>query len=119
MREQHDHSTADVFQTPRERRDDGMQRAVDHADHVEPTWSTMASDMLAEFLEMTPVAAKTGFLTEFFLDFARSRSLPDPPDRRAFGAVMNRAARKGLIVKSGYAEDRFCSPKTVWRKAIP
>lgn len=35
----------------------------------------------------------------------------------AIGAIIQRAARAGLIVKAGYREDKFCSPKTLWRRA--
>ena len=88
-----------------------------HADCVSHAWSALAYQMLNHFMEMNPVAARNGFLTELYLEFASSRGLPEPPDRRAFGAVINRAVRNGLIVKSGYREDRFCSPKSLWRKA--
>ena len=35
--------------TPAERRDDGMQRAVDHADAVVHSWSDRAGELLLEY----------------------------------------------------------------------
>ena len=97
----------------RVRRDDGIQRAVDHADRVSHAWSVLAYQTLIEYIRYTD----TYFLAEDFTGYALARHVPKPPDNRAFGAIIQRAARAGLIVKAGYREDRYCSPKTLWRRA--
>lgn len=105
----------DLFATPQARRDDGMRRAEEHADRVTHAWSALAYGFVHQY-----VAGLSGadvFITEKLVEAARAAAIPDPPDARAWGSIINRAARNGLIVKSGYAEDRFCSPKTVWRRA--
>jgi hypothetical protein len=45
-----------------------------------------------------------------------SDKLPDPPDGRAWGAVMQRARRAGYIRKVGYreAQSSNLSPKVLW-----
>ena len=101
----------------RVRRDDGIQRAVDHADRVSHAWSVLAYQELVRFLNLNPVCARDGFLAQEYVASARLHKIPEPPDRRAFGAIIQRAARAGLIVKAGYREDKFCSPKTLWRRA--
>ena len=96
----------------RVRRDDGMKRAVDHADRVSHAWSVLAYQMLIDYLRYDGP-----FLAEEYVAWAKDGGIPDPPDNRAFGAIIQRAARAGLIVKAGYREDRYCSPKTLWRRA--
>jgi hypothetical protein len=95
------------------RRDDGMTRAVEHADAVEPDWSTRAYVCLAEFCRERGALT---FLTEDVRAFALNRNLPPPPDGRAWGAVIQRAAREGLIVRMGYAAAKSSnlSPKVLW-----
>jgi len=60
------------------------------------------------------------FLGEDVRNFAHEQGLQLPPDNRAWGGVMIRAARAGLIKKNGY---RVCknrkahnSPMTIWQK---
>lgn len=104
--------------TATERRDDGIARAVDHADRVSHAWSVLAYQTLIEYLNFTHnvVGDDLAFLAEDFTGYALARHVPKPPDNRAFGAIIQRAARAGLIVKAGYREDRYCSPKTLWRR---
>lgn len=97
--------------TATERRDDGMRRAVDHADRVSHAWSVLAYQFVQHYL-----AYDGPFLAEELVRAAYDYGIPEPPDARAWGAIMNRAARAGLIVKAGYREDRYCSPKTLWRR---
>ena len=102
----------------RVRRDDGMKRAVDHADRVSHAWSVLAYQTLIDYLNYrNNTGTDAGFLAEDFTGYALARRVPKPPDNRAFGAIIQRAARAGLIVKAGYREDRYCSPKTLWRRA--
>lgn len=81
-------------------RDIGIQRAVEHADAEIPSWSDIAFDNLRMFLRYAP---DSQFMGEDVRGYATTRGLPDPPDKRAWGAVMLRAARAGLIRKIGYA----------------
>lgn len=96
----------------RARRDDGIDRAGEHAGAV---WKRRATGYLLEYLA-TPFRC-TIFLAEDVREFAKG--LEDPPDPRAWGAVFRDAARKGLIVKMGYmpAKSSNLSPKVAWRAA--
>jgi hypothetical protein len=94
------------------RRDSGMQRAAEHAEAVIDGWQEKASEQLRIY-----VASRLGapFLAEDFVSWSRYR-VPAPPDGRAFGAVLKRAARSGWITKQGYAPAKSSnlSPKVLW-----
>ena len=97
-------------------RDDGIARALAHADDVTPTWATVAAGYLALFARR-----KTEFMAEDVRAHAESHGFAVPPDCRAWGKVVREAARAGLIVRTGYAPNKdpkcHCSPKSVWRGA--
>lgn len=94
------------------RRDAGIERAVTHADRVMLTWSDDAYSYLRTWLARKPRG-------DFLAEDAFAEFLIDPPDGRAFGAVIRRAARDGLIHKVGYrqAKTSNLSPKVLWRSA--
>jgi hypothetical protein len=96
------------------RRDIGMERAVEHADRKEPDWSAQA---MAALLDFVMVYADMPFLAEEVR--AHADWIPPPPDGRAWGAVFQRAAREGHIVRLGYAPAKSSnlSPKVLWGRA--
>jgi len=92
---------------------DGMQRAVDHADDVEALWSTKAFGSLMAYAW----AQTQPFLIEDARLWAhRHDGLPLPPDGRAWGAVVRKAARSRFIkrVGTGNAQSSNNSPKCLW-----
>ena len=93
------------------RRDTGMQQAVDHADSVSFQWSERAYGHVFDFCQH-----RRPFLTEDARAFAEARGFSQPPDGRAWGAVMKRAFANGLVKKVGYAPARSSnlSPKVLW-----
>ena len=105
----------DMFAAARVRRDTGMQRAVDHADAQEPGWSELAYRFLVRYA----TESDQPFLAENVIAAARAAGLPEPPDGRAYGAVIQRAHREGVTVKAGFAAAATsnCSPKVLWRRA--
>lgn len=92
------------------RRDDGIQRAGDHAGDA---WKKAARGYLLEYLSHR--RRGDDFLAEMVRDFAVGLALP--PDGRAWGAVFQSAARERLIEKVGYAPAKSSnlSPKVLWR----
>ena len=96
----------------RARRDDGIERAGDHAGE---RWKRLARGFLLEFLS----SHRERFLAENVREFAEIRGLEAPPDGRAWGAVIQSAARERLIRKVGYAPARSSnlSPKVQWEGA--
>lgn len=105
------------FEAARRRRDEGAARAAEHAERVvDPQWQQKASDFLMRVVDGMNGAS---FLAEQVVAEAKAANFPAPPDGRAWGAVIQRAARSGKIVKVGYAaaSTSNCSPKVLWREA--
>lgn len=97
-------------------KEDGMKRAVDHANAVHKEWSEVAYDFLKGYIEINPM-----FMTED-VRFASQGIVPSPPSQRAWGSVIRRAAVEGIIfkagtksVKNGKAHMAFA---TVWKSLI-
>jgi hypothetical protein len=98
------------------RRDTGIARAAARADREIPQWS----DLAFEFITRYCIANGKGheFHGEALRQCAeRTGLIPEPPDARAYGSVFRRAARAGLIRKTGryvLAKSSNLSPKPVW-----
>lgn len=100
-----------------EARDLGIQRAIDHADRVEMKWSESVFAFLRGF-----VSACDSLRSPFTAEDVRAASVgvvSDPPDKRAWGGILRRAAMDGLIERIGYttAHDPkvHCNVVTLWR----
>lgn len=104
------------FEAARQARDVGIQRAVEHADRVEPQWSEQAYALALEYAQRHP-----SFTTEQIREYALARGLPPPPDGRAWGGVLARLAKTGRIQKVGYTPSAnrkaHLRPVVVWRVA--
>jgi hypothetical protein len=98
------------------RRDLGIDRATSHAEHDSDGWNDRADRALFSFLiEQCGVP----FLAEQFVDYALKRyGMQPPPDARAWGGPVRRAALARRIVKVGYAPANTSnrSPKVVWQE---
>ncbi len=96
-----------------ELRDEGIATAADHAEADCGGWQ----DMALRFLERYP---KGEFMTEEIRDFAYSNGLPLPPHERAWGSVIVKAKKDGLITHAGFRAVRnpaaHKTPASVWRK---
>ena len=91
--------------------DEGMTRAVEHADRVEPAWSERALDALWAYH-----LNHDEFTAEDAREKMHAAGLPYPPDGRAWGAVFKRAASLGWISRIGYAPRRCgnMTPTIIW-----
>jgi hypothetical protein len=69
------------------------QLAADHADRVHDGWSDMALRAFREYAETHEM-----FATEDVI--AASPQVPSAPDARAWGHIVRKAKREGMIVKS-------------------
>ena len=100
-------------------RDDGISRAIAHADAVHPDWGDRAFAELHRYI--APMHAGARLTGEEIREFAELHGVPRPPDKRAWGNVMLRAARAGLIRKIGWttASDpkTHCNPISLWEMA--
>jgi hypothetical protein len=92
--------------------DEGASKAAAHADRVHEGWSAIANAALARY-----GAVLGEFMTEDIRDAAVE--VPDPPDARAWGAVIKVARKLGRIEFVRYASQKSAnchgSPKAVWR----
>src|SRR5690606_33079593 len=89
------------MQTARAERDAGMQLALDHAQAVRPEWADEAFNALRMYIAAHP--GKT-FMTEDVRSYAYSvLAVPCPPHERAWGSIIAKAARQGLIKRVGIA----------------
>lgn len=79
-------------------RDKGIQRAVTHADHVHDSWSDKCYGLFKDFIR----AQSAPFQTETFRH-SIAGLLEEPPHARAFGSVVVRAVKAGLIKRVGSA----------------
>ena len=99
-------------------RDEGMNRAADHADAVHPRWTDMAFEALRTFIATRGHAKLHPFTSEEVRLHADHLGLPEPPSLRAWGNVFQRAARAGMIEKVGVAQSRaahcHCSFVSEW-----
>lgn len=93
-------------------RDSGIKRAVDHANREEPVWSEKAFNFLREYIRSN---------REFMVEQLRSAStgkVPEPPTTRAWGGIVVRAKKMGLIKRKGYRKTSnkkaHCTPATLW-----
>jgi hypothetical protein len=115
--------TLDIFgnwpaaEQAKARRDDGIHRAVSHADQVTPGWSDQAFQISAMYLSGLNAGSET--TSEAIRLHAERAGLSDPPDTRAWGAVLLRLAKANKIKKLGWttAQDpkAHCRPITLWQ----
>lgn len=104
----------------RQNRDAGMKRAIDHADSVHQDWKERAFRLLKWYVNSGDLN-KT-FLAEDVRKYTESVSLPEPPSKRSWGAVIMRAVKEGVIKHTGqYAKVKNpkanCANAAVWTKA--
>lgn len=76
----------------KEARDKGIKRAVENADRVCDNWSARCYGLFKDFIN----AQRAPFQTETFRH-SIAGMIEEPPHARAFGAIVVRAAREGLI----------------------
>lgn len=94
-------------------RNDGIRRAVDHADQRKPLWRLRALNFLKRY-------PKDRFMAEDLREWSYSAGLETPPSCRAWGWVIKEAQRQGLIDHAGYQLVKnplaHRTPASVWIK---
>jgi hypothetical protein len=85
------------FTQARAARDDGIQRAVDHADADAPGWSTLAYNFLVEY-------ARTHERLQIWMVNQESKKvIPVPENEKAWAGPTQKAIKRGIIKKIGFA----------------
>jgi hypothetical protein len=82
----------------RQARDKGIEQAEKHANQVHDSWSDKAFEFLKSF-----IVNHKKFLAED-VRYYSAGVIPEPPSQRAWGAVIVRAAKQGLIRRVGYEQ---------------
>lgn len=99
-------------------RDEGILKAVTHADKVKDNWSGDAIEMLKEFIRINPGE----FMCEDFRSYCAVIDFPLPPHARAFGHVIRKAGDMGIIefIRYDKAKNPKChrTPVSVWRAKV-
>ena len=104
-----------LFEQAEQRRDRGIKRGLTHAEQERLGWRLKALQVLGHFLSER---RELPFLTEAFRMYARTKFVADPPDARAWGAVMRAAQKEGMIESCG-AERALTSNlsyKVLWKR---
>lgn len=86
--------------TPQALRDAGMAIAAESAEHKEPGWNDKAFELLKDFIK----GRTSDFLCEDFRSYCEAHDLTAPPSLRAYGGIIMRASKRGLIRKVGHAQ---------------
>jgi hypothetical protein len=98
---------------------EGMGRAEDNANVIPYKWNDKVDALFIKWLNDPDIGPGHGnFLTEDFRKYAETTDLPEPPSKRAYGSVIVRARKKGLIYKVGYGKPTNVlahgTPATLW-----
>ena len=103
---------------PAERRDNGIQRAVAHAEKETERWAQRATMYLTDLIDRRGFKP---FLFEELIEIAIREGVAAPPDGRAWGGIARRLAKAGVIRNLGYAPAKTSnlSPKVLWGKTVP
>ena len=94
-------------------RDKGIKQAIDNADDTHERWSEKAYKFLTNWIK-----TQYEFMTED-VRLASEKKIPIPPSNRAWGGVVVRASKAGLITRVGFSNVKnakaHSTPATVWR----
>ena len=94
-------------------RDKGIKQAVDNANNTHEKWSVKAYKFLTNYIK-----SQHEFMTED-ARIASEKEIPKPPSNRAWGGIILRASKAGLINRIGFSNVKNVkahrTPATVWR----
>lgn len=106
------HQYSIEFPSGEDLRDEGMARAITHADNVNEKWSDLAYDFLRRYIR-----THAFFMAEDVREASKG-TIPEPPHNRAWGGIVRRAATEGLIVGCGIRKVKnptsHCANAAVW-----
>lgn len=113
------HRQFDLFEPPKElslgdiMRDAGMRRSLNHANEVTPKWGDRAYNFLKIYLEIH----STPFMAED-VRLASVGFIEEPPSLRAWGSIVVRGSKAGLIRRVGFQNVKnavaHSTPASVW-----
>ena len=97
--------------------EDGMTRALNHAEADVPSWGEKANAFLRTYAE------KKEYFTGYMVVMASEldASFPAPPTSKAWGQIFRMAAKRGVIENSGRTmphPKRHGCPAAIWRSLV-
>ena len=94
----------------------GMQRALERAADGMPQWPELAFDFLRTYARANENFA--GWMV--VRSAANTFEFPAPPTAKAWGAVLKRAVREGVIACAGMTKDphRHGNPIPLWKSLV-
>lgn len=94
-------------------RDQGINRAVNHVERITADWKKKALQIVKDY-------PRTEFKTEDVRGFAYRIGLPEPLSERAWGAIINKAKKLGIIefvrFEAVNNPKAHRTPASVWKK---
>ena len=94
-------------------RDKGIKQAINNANDTHEKWSEKAYKFLTNWIK-----TRYEFMTED-VRIASEKEIPKPPSNRAWGGIILRASKAGLINRVGFSNVKNVkahrTPATVWR----
>lgn len=85
--------------TGKELAETGMNLALQNAETKKPGWQKNAFRLLIDF-----IGTRKKFMCEDFRAFCAENGLSIPPSNRAFGGIILKAAKAGMIKRVGYGQ---------------
>lgn len=102
----------DMFEGNRQR-DIGIQKSINHEDYKEPSWSDRAVECVRKYPHKK-------FMTEDVRVWSYANGLPKASSGRAWGSVITKAQKSGIIIFHGYDRvknpNAHRTPAAVWVK---
>lgn len=94
----------------------GIDAAAGAADRAVDGWTARAYDFVCRFAEQN---RGRQFIGAEIVKASLQTDLPQPPNPKAWGQPIQRAVRRGILVKAGYAPDpnRHENPVPLWEAA--
>lgn len=92
-------------------RNAGIAKAINNANAKSTNWAEEA------YLKLLQYPANK-FMTEELREWAHNTGLPVPPSARAWGAIITRAKREGVVIPLGFRSVKnpkaHATPATLW-----
>ena len=99
-------------------RDKGIKKAIDNANDTHDKWSDKAYKFLLDYIKYGEGRDQYEFMTED-VRIASEKDIPKPPSNRAWGGIILKAVRAGLIHRVRFSSVKNVkahrTPATVWR----
>ena len=107
----------DETQEGRDLRDEGIATATESAERANPSWAETAFTYLQQWLRLK---GSTRFQSEELVKWAHEVGLVEPPNKKAWGGVIQKASRKQLITRVGYGQHKnkksHACPSSIWQQ---